>query len=184
MATRKYEPDELVELAKDIYQEKIKHLAEPAESGKFVVVDVESGDYEIDENHATAIGRLRERQPNAVTRTGIVGSPAARALKNRQPDGKEVNTPSGKYETGEVVELGKAIYEEKIKLLVEPAENGKFVVIDVESGDYEIGDQIIAASGRLRERRPNAVTYAGRVGYPTTYDLISVRLDDVDWPGR
>ena len=91
---------------------------------------------------------------------------------------------SKKYETGQVVDLGKAIYKEKIKHLAEPAENGKFVVIDVESGDYEIDEQIIPASDRLRERHPNAVTYAGRVGYPTTYKLPGVTLTGVDWSAR
>ena len=65
------------------------------------------------------------------------------------------------YKSGEVTDLAKAIYREKIKPLVEPAENGKFIVIDVEIGDYEIDWQILAASGRLRERRPNAATYGG-----------------------
>lgn len=75
------------------------------------------------------------------------------------------------YKPGEVTELGKAIYKEKIKHLVEPAEKGKFIVIDVESGDYEIDEEHIPASARLRARRPNAVTYAGRVGYSAAYDL-------------
>ena len=75
------------------------------------------------------------------------------------------------YELGEVTELAKVIYQEKIKHLVEPAENGKYIVIDVESGDYEIDEEHLPASDRLRARRPNAVAYAGRVGYPTTYDL-------------
>ena len=75
------------------------------------------------------------------------------------------------YKSGEVTDLAKAIYKEKIKSLVEPAENGKFIVIDVESGDYEIDEQILDALDRLQERQPNAATYAGRVGYPTAYDL-------------
>ena len=81
------------------------------------------------------------------------------------------------YQLGEVTELAKAIYQEKIRHLVEPGENGKYIVIDVKSGDYEIDEEHIAASARLRARRPNAATYAGRVGYPTTYDLSgSIRL--------
>ena len=79
--------------------------------------------------------------------------------------------PFDGYELGEVTELAKAIYQEKIKHLVEPAENGKYVVIDVESGDYEIDEELIPASDRLYARRPNAAAYGGRVGYPTTYDL-------------
>ena len=78
--------------------------------------------------------------------------------------------PKG-YKTGEVSDLGEAIYEEKIKHLVEPTEKGKFIVIDVESGDYEIDAQILPAFDRLRERRPQAVSYAGRIGYRAAYSL-------------
>ena len=34
------------------------------------------------------------------------------------------------YKREEVSELGRAIYKEKIKRLVEPMENGKFIAID------------------------------------------------------
>ena len=64
---------------------------------------------------------------------------------------------------------GRRIYRKKIRHLVEPHETGRFVVIDVKSGDYEIGDRDAEASMRLRKRRPNAVTWAERVGYPTPY---------------
>ena len=75
------------------------------------------------------------------------------------------------YKRGEVSELGRVIYEEKIKHLVEPMENGKFIAIDVESGDYEIDERMTNASFRLHDRRPNAVGYIGRVGYPAAFRL-------------
>ena len=75
------------------------------------------------------------------------------------------------YRLGEVTDLAKNIYQKSIKDLVEPQETGKFIVIDVESGDYEIDEEILEASARLRERRPNAVSYGGRIGYRTTYSL-------------
>ncbi len=75
------------------------------------------------------------------------------------------------YRPGEISSLGKSIYQEKIKHLVEPQENGKFIVIDVESGEYEIDEQDVVASSRLRERRPNAVTYGVIIGYRVAYSL-------------
>ena len=168
----KYETGEIVDLAKAIYKEKIKHLVEPTENGKYVVIDVESGDYEIDEQIIAASGRLRERRPNAVVCKGIFGYRAADSLGGgirEKTDYNEVHIPFKGYKPGEVTELAKAIYKEKIKSLVEPSENGKFIVIDVENGDYEIAEKHITASDRLRERRPNAVAYAGRVGYRTAY---------------
>ena len=79
--------------------------------------------------------------------------------------------PYQDYKREEVSELGRAIYKEKIKRLVEPMENGKFIVIDVESGDYEIDERMADASDRFHERRPNAVCYIGRVGYPAAFRM-------------
>ena len=73
------------------------------------------------------------------------------------------------YTKKEVCDRGEQIYQEQIKPLVEPQEKGKFVVIDIESGDYEVDREHLAASRRLRERRPDSVRYAGRVGYSSAY---------------
>ena len=76
-----------------------------------------------------------------------------------------------KYSKVEVCERGKKIYAEKIKALVEPLENGKFIVIDIESGCYEIDQEMLVASFRLRERRPDSVRYGGRVGCDSAYHI-------------
>ena len=76
--------------------------------------------------------------------------------------------PYEDYKREEVSRLGEAIYKEKIKHLVEPMEIGKFIAIDVESGDYEIGERLIDTSDRLHHLRPNAVCYIWKVGYPAT----------------
>ena len=77
--------------------------------------------------------------------------------------------PPRKYSRDEVCDRGAAIYAAQIKPQVEPQENGKFIVIDIESGDYEIAADMLDASHRLRERRPAAVGFGGRVGYETAY---------------
>jgi hypothetical protein len=56
----------------------------------------------------------------------------------------------------------------RLREKVEIAENiGKFIVLDVESGDYEIDDQGIESSRHLQNRHPDAVLYALRIGYKT-----------------
>ena len=70
-----------------------------------------------------------------------------------------------KYIKGEVSDRGNKIYAEKIKVQVEPQENGKFIVIDVESGDYEVNEKALVASRLLRERRPDSVRFLAKVGY-------------------
>jgi predicted site-specific integrase-resolvase len=73
------------------------------------------------------------------------------------------------YTTEEIVALGQAIYRDQIKELVKHTEKGKLVIIDVKSGDYEIDEDDITAVLRLRERKPDAITYAVRVGYRAVY---------------
>ena len=73
------------------------------------------------------------------------------------------------YTPEDIESIGTAVYEEKIRSLVEPGNEGKFVVIDVHSGDYEIDERDGAATGRLLKRRPGAMTWAVRVGHPTAY---------------
>ena len=63
--------------------------------------------------------------------------------------------------------LGDEIYERDIKHQVEDAYHGKIVAIDVNSGDYAIGDTVSAASKRLRKRLPDADVWSVRVGYRT-----------------
>lgn len=82
------------------------------------------------------------------------------------------------YKLGEVTDLAREIYREKIKSLVEPQEQGKFIVIDVASGDYEIDEEIVDAFDRLKARRPAAVAGGLRIGHRATFNLPGGRLQD------
>ena len=65
-----------------------------------------------------------------------------------------------------ISEKGKKVYAETIEPHIDvETELGKFVVIDVESGDYEIDKRAAVAIGKLLERRPGAMTWAERVGF-------------------
>ena len=68
----------------------------------------------------------------------------------------------------EAAAMGKEIYE-SIRAKMEAEHWGRLVVIDVHSGDYEVGDYHGSRSDleltmRLRERRPDAFTWAELVG--------------------
>ena len=56
-----------------IYRKKIRPLVYPAMKGKIVAIDVESEDYEIDDDDAQAHLRLWARRPNARTWTERIG---------------------------------------------------------------------------------------------------------------
>ena len=81
-----------------------------------------------------------------------------------------------RYPSGEVAARGDAIYHEQIKPEVGDLEKGTFVVIDIESGDYEIGADDATCTRALLDRRPSAYTWAVRVGYPAAGSLPSL------WP--
>ena len=83
--------------------------------------------------------------------------------------------PVDRITPGLAKEIGKAIYDDKIKDTLGAEHKGKIVVIDIYSGDYEIGDTDVETNMRLFERRPDAHTWAEKVGYPTVYVLKSPR---------
>jgi hypothetical protein len=71
-----------------------------------------------------------------------------------------------RYTPEETVRRGEELYEQKIRALVEPTQRGKYIVIDVETGGYEVGDDYLALSRRALARDPNAPLCALRIGYP------------------
>lgn len=64
----------------------------------------------------------------------------------------------------ETVRRGKEIYEESIRREVEGVHDGRFLVVDVTTGDYEVADDELAAFDRAEERNPDGVFYLLRVG--------------------
>ena len=79
--------------------------------------------------------------------------------------------PTPPYSKDEIGERAKKIYEDEIKETVEPQHNGKFIVIDIESHDFEVHEKMLVASRLLRERRPECVGFGGRVGYKAAYHI-------------
>ena len=71
----------------------------------------------------------------------------------------------------EIAARGQRIYEERVRGEVEENHTGDFVVIDIDSGDYEVDRKDIDASMRLRQRHPRAITFGLRVGFPAAYRL-------------
>jgi hypothetical protein len=79
--------------------------------------------------------------------------------------------PYSDYESEEVAELGKRIYEDQIRAELSPQDRGKFLIIDIETGAYELDESDLAASMRALEKRPEAVLFGMRVGYPASYRI-------------
>ena len=80
----------------------------------------------------------------------------------------------------EVAKLGKAWYEDNIRSIVETNENiGKIVVIDVETGEYEVDDLGLDASRHLQAKRREAELYGIRIGYKSAEVLSAEVLGGV-----
>jgi hypothetical protein len=71
----------------------------------------------------------------------------------------------------EVGRIGDHIYERDLRQKLMPQHKGKFLVLDIESGDYEMDADDLAAEKRLRIRRPEGVLYGSRIGYTAAYTL-------------
>jgi hypothetical protein len=75
-----------------------------------------------------------------------------------------------RYPGDEVRRIGKELYERSIRAKVETEENiGKIISIDIETGDYEIGDDILKTAGRLLEKHPDAAIWSERIGYNAVF---------------
>jgi hypothetical protein len=76
------------------------------------------------------------------------------------------------FSSEEIRRRGREIYE-RIRRRVETDENiGKLVSIDIETGDYEIGDDAsLEAPRRIRARHPDAAIYTARIGYDAAYAI-------------
>jgi hypothetical protein len=64
----------------------------------------------------------------------------------------------------QVAQKGEQIYQEKLKPILEPKENGKFVTIEVNSGEYFLGDSLLEALQQARQKYPDRLFHTIKVG--------------------
>ena len=68
----------------------------------------------------------------------------------------------------ELVEKGKEIYK-KIRDRLEPAHKGEIVAIEIKTGDYFLGKDVVEADEKAREKYPDEVFYFNKIGYRAVY---------------
>ena len=73
-----------------------------------------------------------------------------------------------------------ALYRQKIRPMVYPSQKGRMLVIDPESGDYEIDDRAVTAAERLRNRRPDSLFYGIKIGYKASISFGGRSLPEDD----
>jgi hypothetical protein len=75
----------------------------------------------------------------------------------------------------EVAKIAELMYSDSTRQKVESKENiGKMVIIDIESGDYEVDKNGLHAANRLSEKHPDARLYGIRMGYNVAASLGAV----------
>ena len=79
--------------------------------------------------------------------------------------------PHPRYASAEIVQRGQRWYEQQIRGQVEPQHAGEFLVVDVETGDYEIDPEDVQAFRRAKAKHPDGAFYIVRIGAPTAYRL-------------
>ncbi len=71
----------------------------------------------------------------------------------------------------DVVRRGKELYEQHIRAKVEAGNKGKMLIIDIETGEFEMDDNELTAIRRARAKHHDAVLYGMRIGFPTAHKI-------------
>ena len=70
-----------------------------------------------------------------------------------------------------VIALGQAFYDERLKDLLEPAERGRYVAIEPQSGRYFVGDTSAEVLGVAHDEMPDCRFYLTRVGQRAAHSI-------------
>ena len=75
-----YTTEEVGRLGRQLYDQKLRSTVEPTHTGKILVLDTRTGEYEIADDDLTASDRLLGRKPDAVVYGVRIGSTTAYRL--------------------------------------------------------------------------------------------------------
>jgi hypothetical protein len=81
-----------------------------------------------------------------------------------------------RYSKEELARRGQELYEAGIRQQVEVGNDGKIVAIDIETGDFEVDETVVAATNQLFERNPDAQPFGIRIGHRAVYHFGSRSL--------
>ena len=70
-----------------------------------------------------------------------------------------------RYSIEEHARRGDEIYERDVRPQVEAGNQGKIVAIDIDTGAFEVAEDVLTASDRLLARHPDAQTWFVRIGH-------------------
>ncbi len=76
-----------------------------------------------------------------------------------------------RYSSDEIAERGQTLYERDIRGALPSSARGNFLVLDIETGDYEMDPDQLAAVKRALAKHLDGAFYILRVGHSAAYHL-------------
>jgi hypothetical protein len=76
-----------------------------------------------------------------------------------------------RYSKEEFARRGDAIYEKRILPNLTPQDRGKFLAIDIDTGEYEIARDEMSAENKLLRRQPEAQIWMVRIGHRAVHRI-------------
>ena len=176
MATKDYARDAAIQRARDFYSSELSQNLESAALGKYVVIDGNSLDYEVDASMIVATVHLQDRHPDArivvfkiADDLDWLTQPRRDASRLGRADG-EFNEDFGERNTPPEISRSPAslkaenFYNTELRAQLEPLHAGKYILIAGETHDYEIDGDPIAAGVHLLDRQPDAEMFMFCIG--------------------
>jgi hypothetical protein len=71
-----------------------------------------------------------------------------------------------RYSADETVQRAEDLYKQRLRQQVETEHRGRYIAIDIETGEYEISDDYHAAAHAILSRKPEAAIGVLCIGYP------------------
>jgi hypothetical protein len=81
-----------------------------------------------------------------------------------------------RYSKEEFAQRGTELYESQVRSQVEESNHGKIVAIDIETGAFEVADNIVSATERLFEQNIDAQPWVVRIGHRAVFRFGSQSL--------
>ena len=76
-----------------------------------------------------------------------------------------------RYSKEEFARRGQEVYDRAVRPNLRPEDEGQYVAIDVDTGDYAADRDDFTATERLLARKPDAQIWLVRAGHPATYRI-------------
>ena len=121
-------------------------------------------------------GESIPEQTRELAAAGVSLSTRKIVKTNRRIGREKLTMPHPRFTNEEIARRGEDIYASRLQASLEKDHLGQVVINDIESGEYEIGHDSLAANRRALAKHPGAALYGIRVGFPFVESISGPRL--------